>query len=158
MYPQGYRMKVQPDESYRIMEGLYRPGFLEGVATVVLKLLQIVRPQKAYFGEKDYQQLMLIKDLVKEFFLDCEIVPCPTVRAETGLAESSRNALLPAATKEKAPLIHRILVTAKTSSEAASLLEAEGFRLDYVEEHWNRRFCAAFLDGVRLIDNVPLCS
>jgi pantoate--beta-alanine ligase len=158
MYPHGYRMKVQPDERYRIMEGHHRPGFLEGVATVVLKLLEIVRPQKAYFGEKDYQQLELIRDLVEEFFLPCEIVACPTVRAESGLAESSRNALLSPAAREKAPLLHRALETAATIAQAQAMLEAEGFRVDYVEEHKGRRFAAAFLDGIRLIDNVPLCS
>lgn len=158
MYPQGYRMRVQPDERYRIMEGHYRPGFLEGVATVVLKLLQLVSPQKAYFGEKDYQQLSLIRDLVKEFFLPCEIVSCPTIRTDSGLAESSRNALLPPSAHEKASLLWRTLETAAGAAEAQRLLEAHGFRVDYVEEHWNRRFAAVFLEGIRLIDNVPLCS
>ena len=120
MYPQGYRMKVQPDERYRIMEGLHRPGFLEGVATVVLKLLEIVRPEKAYFGEKDYQQLMLIRDLVAEFFLPCKIVACPTVRAESGLAESSRNALLSPAAREKAPVSTWARIAAASSPAAVA--------------------------------------
>jgi len=156
MYPHGYRLRVQPDERYRVMEGLYRPGFLEGVGTVVLKLLNLVRPQRAYFGEKDFQQLQLIRDLVEEFFVQCVIVPCPTVRAESGLAESSRNRLLSAEAKEKAPLLFHALSTAPSAVEARSILEHAGFKVDYVEEQWDRRFAAAFLDGIRLIDNVPL--
>jgi pantoate--beta-alanine ligase len=158
MYPHGYRMRVQPDERYRTMEGLHRPGFLEGVATVVLKLLNLVRPQRAYFGEKDYQQLMLITDLAAEFFLDCEIVPCATVRTTAGLAESSRNALLSERVREIAPLLFSSLAGSDTAAQARTALEAHGFKVDYVEDHANRRFAAAFLDGVRLIDNVPLCS
>jgi pantoate--beta-alanine ligase len=158
MYPHGYRFRVQPDERFRMMEGLYRPGFLEGVAAVVLKLLNLVRPQRAYFGEKDFQQLMLIKDLVEEFFIPCDVVPCPTVRADSGLAESSRNALLSSDGRRKAASLFRTLKSAASAREAHAILESLGFKVDYVEEHWHRRFAAAFLDGVRLIDNVPLCS
>ena len=157
MYPHGYRIRVQPDERFRIMEGLFRRGFLEGVATVVLKLLNLVRPQRAYFGEKDYQQLMLITDLVQEFFIPCEIVPCPIVRAGSGLAESSRNALLSTEAQRKAASLFHTLTRANSAPEAHATLESLGFKVDYVEEHWHRRFAAAFLDSIRLIDNVPLC-
>ena len=77
-----------------MLEGVYRPGFLEGVLTVVLKLLNLVRADRAYFGEKDYQQLRIVSEMAREFFLATQIVACPTVREESGLAMSSRNALL----------------------------------------------------------------
>jgi pantoate--beta-alanine ligase len=155
IYPHGYRFRVVED-GVNVMEGAHRPGFLEGVMTVVLKLLNIVRADRAYFGEKDYQQLKTIGDMVREFFISTEIVFCPTVREQSGLAESSRNSLLSAAARDKAACLYRALTTAANSNEARSMLQAEGLVVDYVEEHWGRRFAAAFLDGVRLIDNVPL--
>ncbi len=159
MYPHGYRFRVEPDSgSPQRMEGAYRPGFLPGVLTVVLKLLNIVRPDRAYFGEKDYQQLKIVADMVQDFFLPTEIIPCATVREESGLAESSRNKLLSEEAKAKAGHMFRALTTAGNISEARAMLEASGFAVDYVEEHWGRRFAAAFLDGVRLIDNVPIAE
>jgi pantoate--beta-alanine ligase len=156
LYPNGYRFRVEPDTSFQVLEGAYRPGFLQGVTTVVMKLLNIVRPDRAYFGEKDYQQLQVITDMVREFFISTEIVPCPTVRAESGLAESSRNMLLPAPTREKAASLFRALATAADAAKARAILETEGFVVEYVEERWGRRLAAAFLGGVRLIDNVPI--
>ena len=94
MYPHGYRFRVEAKASDEVMEGAHRPGFLTGVMTVVLKLLNIVRADRAYFGEKDYQQLRAITEMAQEFFIPTEIVPCATVREESGLAESSRNMLL----------------------------------------------------------------
>ncbi len=138
------------------MEGVRRPGFLQGVMTVVLKLLNLVRPDRAYFGEKDYQQFRTLADLVRDLFIPTEIVLCPTVREESGLAESSRNVLLSDAARRRAASLFRALTDAADASEAKAALESEGFRVDYVEEHWGRRFAAAFLEGVRLIDNVPL--
>jgi pantoate--beta-alanine ligase len=157
IYPHGYRFRVEAD-GVKVMEGVHRPGFLEGVMTVVLKLLNIVRADRAYFGEKDYQQLKTIEDMVKEFFISTEIVFCPTVRERSGLAESSRNALLSAAARDKAACLYRALTTASNPTEVRSMIEAEGLAVAYVEEHWGRRFAAAFLDGVRLIDNVPLST
>ena len=156
LYPCGYRFRLEPADSTRLMEGAFRPGFLAGVMTVVLKLLNLVRPDRAYFGEKDYQQLKAVTEMAQEFFLPTEIVPCATVRETSGLAESSRNALLPPEARENAPGLYRALATAPTPSAARAMLEAEGFDVEYVEEHWGRRFAAAFLGGVRLIDNVPL--
>ncbi|HVT93869.1 MAG TPA: pantoate--beta-alanine ligase [Bryobacteraceae bacterium] len=155
MYPAGYRFRVTENEAAGVMEGLHRPGFFEGVMTVVLKLLNLARADRAYFGEKDYQQLHVVSNMARDFFTGTEIVPCPTVREPSGLAASSRNALLSPGALEKAPLLYRALTTAATVGEAKAALEAEGFRVEYVEEHWGRRFVAAFLDGVRLIDNVP---
>ncbi len=156
MYPHGYRFRVESDANADVMEGLHRPGFLQGVLTVVLKLLNLVRADRAYFGEKDFQQLRVVSEMARDFFIPTEIVACPTVREASGLAESSRNRLLTEAAREKAAGLFRALATAADSSEARAALEAEGFAVDYVEDHWGRRFGAVFLDGVRLIDNVPL--
>jgi pantoate--beta-alanine ligase len=154
LYPQGYGFRMEADSLTALMEGAHRPGFLQGVMTVVLKLLNLVRPTRAYFGEKDFQQLRTITRMVEEFFIPTEIVPCPTVRAPSGLAESSRNRLLTGEGREKAACLYRILTTAPSPGEAAAALRAEGLVVDYVEEHWGRRFAAAWLEGVRLIDNV----
>jgi len=138
------------------MESAHRPGFLQGVLTVVLKLLNLVRADRAYFGEKDYQQLKAVTEMAQEFFLPTVIVPCPTVREESGLAMSSRNILLSPESRDKAAGIYRALTTTAGPAAARAMLEAQGFVVDYVEERWGRRFAAAFLDGVRLIDNVPV--
>jgi pantoate--beta-alanine ligase len=156
LYPNGYRFRVEPGCKSPVMEGAFRPGYLQGMLTVVLKLLNIVRADRAYFGEKDYQQLKSITDMAHEFFIPTEIIPCPTVREESGLAESSRNMLLSPEAKQRAAHLFQALSTADKPSEAQAKLEAQGFVVDYVEEHWGRRFAAAFLDGVRLIDNVPV--
>jgi len=156
LYPHGYCFRVEAENLTSVMEGAHRPGFLQGVMTIVIKLLNLVRADRAYFGEKDYQQLKTITEMVEDLFIPTEIIPCPTVREESGLAESSRNRLLPAEARRKASCIFRALSTAPDPASARSVLEAEGFRVDYVEEHWGRRFAAAHLDGVRLIDNVSL--
>lgn len=156
LYPDGYRFRVEEPDLACVMEGARRPGFLQGVMTIVLKLLNLVRPGRAYFGEKDFQQLKAITNLVKDFFIPTEIIPCPTVRETSGLAESSRNRLLSTEGRRKAAGLYRALSTAATPREAETMLQAEGFTVDYVEEHWGRRFGAAFLEGVRLIDNVEL--
>jgi pantoate--beta-alanine ligase len=156
MYPHGYRFRMEADGMTKVMEGIHRPGFLQGVLTVVLKLLNAVRADRAYFGEKDYQQLKIVAEMVQDFFIPTEIVGCPTVREKSGLAESSRNMLLSAAARDKAACIFRALASSASSNEARAILEAEDLIVDYVEEHWGRRFGAAVLEGVRLIDNVPL--
>lgn len=156
MYPDGYRFRILAESLTGVMEGTHRPGFFEGVMTVVMKLLNLARADRAYFGEKDYQQLRVITEMAREFFLPTEIVACETVRAESGLAESSRNALLSEAGLNKAAELYRALTTAADADAARRMLEADGWRVDYVEEHWGRRFGAAFLEGVRLIDNVRL--
>ena len=155
LYPCGYRFRIEEEGLTRLMEGACRPGFFQGVMTVVLKLLNLVRPSRAYFGEKDYQQLRVIKEMTREFFVPTEIVACPTVREESGLAASSRNALLSVAGREKAAVMAQALRQAPTCAKAAEMLEGAGFLVEYVEEHFGRRFAAARLEGVRLIDNVP---
>lgn len=156
LYPQGYRFRLEETEVTGVMEGVRRPGFLQGVMTIVMKLLNVVRADRAYFGEKDYQQLKIVSEMAADFFLPTEIILCPTVRAESGLAESSRNALLSAEGREKAASIYRALTTARDADAAKTMLERDGLAVEYVEEHWGRRFAAAFLEGVRLIDNVPV--
>ncbi len=155
LYPNGYRFRVEP-HSAQVMEGAHRPGFLQGVMTVVLKLLNLVRADRAYFGEKDYQQLKIVTEMTQEFFLPTQIIPCPTVREGSGLAMSSRNMLLSPEDRDKAAYLFRALTTAANPTEAREILEAEGFMVEYVEERWGRRLAAVFLGGVRLIDNVPI--
>jgi pantoate--beta-alanine ligase len=154
-YTHGYRYQVVPAGGEAIMEAAHRPGFMQGVLTIVMKLLNAVRARRAYFGEKDFQQLRAVTEMVEEFFIPTEIFPCPTVRAPSGLAESSRNARLSFAGREKAASLYRALVENPICGDARRVLDAEGFGVEYVEEHWGRRLAAVFLEGVRLIDNVP---
>jgi pantoate--beta-alanine ligase len=156
IYNDDYRFAVSENEVSGVLCGPTRPGHFAGVLTVVMKLLNIVEPQRAYFGEKDYQQLKLIQDMVRAFFIETEIVPCPTVRENDGLAMSSRNVLLTHDQRKLAPAMYRILKAAPTAEDAIHQLEDVGFVVDYVEEHWGRRFAAAHLGAVRLIDNVEL--
>jgi len=155
LYPQGYRYRVEPAGAPPIMEAAHRPGFMQGVLTVVMKLLNLVRARRAYFGEKDFQQLRTVKEMVEEFFILTEIVACATVREASGLAESSRNERLSPAGREKAAVLYRALTEGRNPADAGRILEAEGLTVEYVEEHWGRRLAAVFLEGVRLIDNVP---
>jgi pantoate--beta-alanine ligase len=154
LYPNGYGFRVEPSPLMQVLEGEHRPGFLQGVATVVLKLLNLVRADRAYFGEKDYQQLMMVTEMAREFFVPTQIMACPTVREESGLAMSSRNLLLSPAARAKAAHLFQALTSAADPAAAKAILDAEGFAVEYVEDRWGRRLAAAFLDGVRLIDNV----
>ncbi len=119
MYPAPQSYFVSPDPAQAdILEGEFRPGFFRGVATVVLKLFSIVQPQVAVFGKKDYQQLMIIRSLVREFALPIEIVPGETVRAADGLALSSRNGYLSGAERAEAPRLHRALEAVRRGVQA----------------------------------------
>ncbi|MBM3392323.1 MAG: pantoate--beta-alanine ligase [Betaproteobacteria bacterium] len=110
MYPTQQSYFVSPDPAQAdILEGEFRPGFFRGVATVVMKLFSVVQPQVAVFGKKDYQQLMIIRNMVRELSLPIEIVPGETVRAEDGLALSSRNGYLSAAERAEAPRLYLAL-------------------------------------------------
>lgn len=156
MYPDNYRYKVSENDYSNLLDGAHRPGHFDGVLSVVMKLFNIVRPTRAYFGEKDFQQLTLIQGMVASFFMDLEIVPVSTVREEDGLAKSSRNLRLSPAEREKAPAIYQAITKSKTAAEAAASLSAQGFIVDYVTDVGNRRFVAAKLGEVRLIDNVQI--
>ena len=158
IYPDAYRYKVSENDFSTQLCGAHRPGHFDGVLTVVMKLLNLVQPDRAYFGEKDYQQLQLIRRMTEAFFMPTEIVACPTLREEDGLAMSSRNLNLSADTRSKAPVLRKVLLEAATVEMARRNLTEEGFTVDYVEDIKMgltcRRFAAAFLGGVRLIDNV----
>lgn len=105
--------KFDPGDLDKVMEGSHRPGHFQGVCIVVKKLFDIIEPTRAYFGEKDFQQLAIIKHMVKTLKLPVEIVPCPTVREADGLAMSSRNALLTPEQRKAAPAIYKTLTGAK---------------------------------------------
>lgn len=156
MYPDNYRYVVTENSFSKVLCGASRPGHFDGVLSVVMKLLNIVKPSKAYFGEKDFQQLRLIEDMAKAFFMPLEIRRGKTLRETSGLAMSSRNTRLSPAGREQAALIHKTITTAKTASDAKNILNESGFQVDYLEDIDGRRFVAAFLEGVRLIDNVTL--
>jgi pantoate--beta-alanine ligase len=155
MYPNGTRYSVQEAEFSRELCGAHRPGHFSGMLTVVLKLLQIADADAAYFGEKDYQQLLLIRGMVEAFFLPTRIVGCPIIREPDGLAMSSRNTRLSPAERALAPRFHAALVAAPTPTAAREALLRDGFGVDYVEDRDGRRFGAVRLGAVRLIDNVP---
>jgi len=156
MYADGFRYRVTETELSRTLEGAHRPGHFDGVLTVVLKLLNLVRPHRAYFGEKDYQQYELVAGMAAALFLEVRIVPCPTVRDPDGLALSSRNRLLDGEARRLAPLFPQLLASADPPAEVRRRLEAAGFAVDYVQDVGGRRFGAVHLGGVRLIDNMPL--
>ncbi len=156
MYPDNYKYKVIETDFSKELCGAKRPGHFDGVLTVVMKLFNIIRPQNAYFGEKDFQQLTLLKGMVRAFFLDVNIIPCPIVREENGLAISSRNRKLSEQGLKTAPKLHEILSMKNTIGEKEKLLSKAGFTVDYVTEKDGRLYAAAFLEGVRLIDNVSV--
>jgi len=158
IYRDGYRYRVTENALSHELEGAARPGHFDGVLTVVLKLLLLTRPDRAYFGEKDFQQLQLVEGLVHAFFLDTRIVRCPTVREADGLAMSSRNRLLSPAERARAPALHRVLAESQAAerpaAETAAALAREGFDVDYVADRDGRRLAAVRIGQVRLIDNV----
>ncbi|AGH96478.1 pantoate--beta-alanine ligase [Pseudobdellovibrio exovorus] len=156
IYADGYRYKVMETDFSKQLCGAHRAGHFDGVLTVVMKLLQIVQPHKAYFGEKDYQQLQLIRDMTKTFFLRTEIIGLPTIREQDGLAMSSRNTRLSEEGRKKAPLIYKALTESRDPQVVRQTLQAAGVEVEYLEDHGQRRFIAAFIDNVRLIDNVAI--
>lgn len=188
-YPSVEEMYPEPDLTVfdfgqldKVMEGRYRPGHFNGVAVVVKKLFEIVAPHKAYFGEKDFQQLAIIKKLVSMLQMDLEIVPCPIVREADGLAMSSRNARLTPEERAEATVIYKALTAVKENYSwfvpggvrqlvMGEIQESPLFRVEYVDvvdsetlqpfEDWSDAehavVCvAAFIGKVRLIDNIIL--
>ncbi len=181
MYPQGFNTRVKVFDLTDDLCGAARPNHFEGVATVVTKLLLQAAPDIAVFGEKDYQQLLVVKRLVLDLNIPVEIVGAPIVREEDGLALSSRNAYLSPAERNTAPLLYRTIseIAAELAkgdgADAAALagrfkLEAAGFRIDYVAvrdpntlkplsgpvQPGARVLAAAYLGKTRLIDNVAV--
>jgi len=156
IYADDYRFKVTESEFSQRLCGAHRPGHFDGVLTVVMRLLNLVRPDNAYFGEKDYQQLQLIRDMAAAFFMPVNIVACATVREADGLAMSSRNQHLDAGNRVKAASLYAALKQSHTAGEARKVLAGKGFDVDYVEDIANRRLAAARLGNTRLIDNVEI--
>lgn len=121
-----------------------------------MKLLNLVKPHRSYFGEKDYQQYLLIRDMVQAFFLDTDVIVCPTIREKSGLACSSRNNRLTPEERILADMFAKIFHQPKSCEAIKEELIQQGFNIDYVEEHDQRRFAAVYIGPVRLIDNYAL--
>jgi len=159
MYPPGFQTWVEVTELGEILEGRFRPGHFRGVATVVLKLLNVVRPTCVYFGQKDAQQVAVIRQLVADLAVEVELRVVPTVRDDDGLALSSRNARLTADERTAALALPRALATRDRDTALAELASSNGLEVDYVEV---ADFDPPVLAGAvrvgstRLIDNVPL--
>ena len=156
IYKDDYRFKVTENDFSRRLCGAHRPGHFDGVLTVVMRLLNIVRPDNAYFGEKDYQQLQLVRDMVAAFFMPVSIVACATVREVDGLAMSSRNQRLDERQRAKAASLYDSLKHSPTVDQARQKLARLGFEVDYVEDLAERRLAAVRLGNTRLIDNVEI--
>lgn len=152
IYPPGFQTWVEVEQLGSILEGVQRPGHFRGVATVCLKLFNLVRPDRAYFGQKDAQQAAVVRRMVDDLAVRVEIRVCPTIRDEDGLALSSRNAYLSAAERAQALALPRAL-----QARDRSLLN--GIEIDYFEEaDFEPRVLAAAVrvGDTRLIDNVIL--
>lgn len=181
MYPEGEATCAYNLEGLDlVMEGAHRPGHFDGVCTIVHKLFEIVLPNKAYFGEKDYQQLAIIRQLTSNLSFNIEIIGCPIVREEDGLAMSSRNTLLSVKERALAPHIYKTIQAATALYKQNSVAQTKSWieheiskvsemKIDYVEiahaenlqaitdENQPAILCVAvFLGSVRLIDNILL--
>jgi len=186
LYPEPQKFRVEPPSDLGdILEGEYRPGFFEGVSTIVLKLFSCVQPQVAIFGKKDYQQLMVIRNMCRQFQLPVEIIAHETVRADDGLALSSRNVYLSESARAEAPTLYAELKRVQTrlragetarlqiEQDATQALAQRGWLTDYIAIRRQRDLCvpteqevnageplvvlaAAKLGGTRLIDNLEI--
>jgi pantoate--beta-alanine ligase len=180
VYPSGYQTYIEVEEVTRPLEGAARPGHFRGVATIVAKLFNVFQPQRAYFGQKDAQQVVVIKRMVEDLNFNLEIVVGPTVREADGLAMSSRNARLSQAARQAATCLYRALLAAKSAFEQGersaeslravirTVIESTPLaRLDYASvahpdtlaeldlvEEKALLSLAVFVDEVRLIDNI----
>ena len=156
IYRDDYQIQISETAFSFELEGKFRPGHFNGMLTVVLKLFNLIQASRAYFGEKDFQQLLLINKMISALFIQTEIVSCETIRAEDGLALSSRNARLNDAQRSKANHFPRLLQSSLDSQVITEQLEMLGFKVDYIVEKWNRRLGAVWLDDIRLIDNFSI--
>ncbi len=180
MYPEPDTRQFSFGALEQVMEGPYRPGHFNGVAQIVSKLFFAAEPDKAYFGEKDFQQVAIIREMVKQLALPIQIVSCPIVREADGLAMSSRNQRLNTEERKKSVLISKVLFESRTFADEKTVAETKAFveentrkvdifRLDYFEivdgytlqpvSDWNQTSyvvgCIAVYCGpVRLIDNI----
>jgi pantoate--beta-alanine ligase len=181
MYPDGFATNISVSGVSEVLDGAHRPGHFDGVATVVAKLFNQVRPDIALFGEKDWQQLAVIRRLVADLDLDIEVQGVPTQREDDGLALSSRNAYLIAGERAQAVALPRALGLAERTiakggdpeaalAQARETLIAAGFEIEYValadaetledpiEGRPMRLLAAARIGGTRLIDNIPVAT
>lgn len=182
MYPDGFATRIVPAGAAEGLESDFRPGFFGGVATVCCKLFTQVAPAIAIFGEKDYQQLRVVRRMVRDLDLPLEIVAAPTVRESDGLAMSSRNRYLSAEDRAVAPTLYRVVTNvAKAAAdgdetaaiaEGTQTLQAAGFKVDYLavrdaetlqavaagSSRPKRVLVAAWLGKTRLIDNVAVAA
>ncbi|HTQ16466.1 pantoate--beta-alanine ligase [Mycobacterium sp.] len=177
MYPDGLRTTVQPGPLAAELEGGPRPTHFTGVLTVVLKLLQIVRPDRVFFGEKDYQQLVMIRQMVTDLNVDVAVIGVPTMREADGLAMSSRNRYLDPAQRELAGALSAALLAGRTAAPAGAAAALDAARavldavpavvVDYLELRGadlgpapvcgvGRLLVAARLGTTRLLDNIAL--
>lgn len=180
VYPEADTRKFNFGTLETVMEGKHRPGHFNGVAQVVSKLFDMVEPDKAYFGLKDFQQFAIIKNMVKQLNIAVEIVPCPIIREENGLAMSSRNELLTTGERTNAAVIYKALLNAKEQIRQKSVVEVTNWVVDHINknpflsveyfeivdaeklqpiENWNKKetkigCVAVFCGKVRLIDNI----
>ena len=181
IYPEPQTFVVEPSDLQHILDGAFRPGHFRGVATVVLKLFNMVMPHAAIFGKKDYQQYLVLRDMVRQFALPVEIIPAETVRAADGLALSSRNGYLAPAERAEAPRLYALLRDAqqklaggernfqRIELEGMALLSQNGWTPQYIAVR--RRadlqvpsasdrelvvLAAAYLGKTRLIDNIEV--
>jgi pantoate--beta-alanine ligase len=183
LYPEAQQYFVEPPQIQNQLEGQFRPGHFRGVATVVLKLFNCVQPQTAVFGKKDYQQLMVLRNMTRQLALPIAIVGGETVRAADGLALSSRNSYLTASERSEAPRLNRILCRmrdairagdhdyARLERAATDELDAHGWKTDYVAvrqqsdlqipqggERQLVVLAASRLGAPRLIDNIEIST
>jgi len=168
MYLKGFHTHVEVEGLSDIHDGRFRPGHFRGVATVVLKLFNQVRPDKAYFGEKDWQQVRILEDMARDLDLSVKIIRVPIVREKDGLAMSSRNSYLSSAERLAAPALHAALEAGRKEARrphsrpetiAAAVrkaLEGSALKLQYAAVWDGRLLVAAYLGKTRLIDNVSL--
>ena len=158
MYTDSESIELIENEITKKYEGEHRPGHFSGVLTVVLKLINLIKPQRAYFGEKDYQQYLLIKRMAENFFLEAKIVGVETVRDAFGLAQSSRNLNLTPSGKVRAQKIAGLFLNASSKERFVEHIKESSLELEleYYGEDWGRALMAHYVDGVRLIDNKAL--
>ena len=161
MYPEGAPAVSVAVAGEDVLEGASRPGHFDGVVTVVAKLFNLAGPCRAYFGEKDWQQLRVVRRLVADLSFPVEVVACPTVRQADGLALSSRNARLSVAERRAATVLHRALTAAAGAGDPrrvmAEVVATEPLAtLDYAEAVGDRLLIAVRIGGVRLIDNIHI--
>ncbi|MDE2512225.1 MAG: pantoate--beta-alanine ligase, partial [Elusimicrobia bacterium] len=167
MYPEGFQTHVEVEGLSDLYCGKYRPGHFRGVATVVLKLLNQVRADTAYFGEKDFQQVVILETMIRDLDVPVRIARVPTAREKDGLALSSRNAYLTPEQRAAAPALRRALLAGRAASprhvEAAvrKALNGTGLKLQYASiahdpKGPKRLLAAAYLGKTRLIDNIAL--